>query len=122
MTGSAGGAGRFSGCWQALVSNNFLFLRDVLNETLVFETCLIKRTGSAFICSDIPVGSHKSVRHRGRQRGTEIEIGGYRVMVRQCSSDRPSFLLEYNCESSGRVEHRVNYGMRLQASAPKLIP
>ena len=34
-------------------------------------TCLGKRTGSVFICNDVPVGSHKSVRHRGRQRGTE---------------------------------------------------
>ena len=40
------------------------------------ETCLSNGTGSAFIYSDVPVGSHNSIRHSVRQRG-ERERGHF---------------------------------------------
>ena len=32
----------------------------------------------------------------GNHKADDLELGGYRVILRQCSSDRPSFLLVYD--------------------------
>ena len=54
----------------------------------IAETCLSTRTGSAFVCNDVPVGSHKSVRHRGRQRGTERDTERERERQREGDTER----------------------------------
>ena len=57
---------------------------DVPHKTLILEICFNKRAGSAFMCSEVLVDSHKSIRHRETQRDTE----GDRERQRETERDR----------------------------------
>ena len=82
---------------------------------------MFKRTAEY---ASLSTNSGRVIARVGNHKANDLEIAGYRVIVRQCHSDRPSFLLTYSKDSGDEIEIMHLYpamGLMFQHEAQQVI-